>query len=70
MAENVATDQELLDRLKSDDDKAFRAIYTRYGKRCFGLALQKLSPEKPQKKLPKIFLSVFGNVVPLYLSKI
>lgn len=60
MAENVATDQELLDRLKSDDDKAFRAIYARYGKRCFGLALQKIkSREAAEEITQNIFISLW-----------
>jgi RNA polymerase sigma-70 factor (family 1) len=60
MAENVITDQELLDRLKSDDDKAFRAIYTRYGKRCYGLALQKIkSREAAEEITQNIFISLW-----------
>jgi RNA polymerase sigma-70 factor (ECF subfamily) len=60
MAENVATDQELLDRLKSDDDKAFRAIYSRYGKRCFGFALQKIkSREAAEEITQNIFISLW-----------
>ena len=60
MTENPPSDQELLDRLKSDDDKAFRAIYQRYGRRCYGLALQKLrSKEAAEEITQNIFISLW-----------
>ncbi len=60
MSDNLPTDQALLDRLKSDDDKAFRAIYQRYGRRCYGLALQKLrSKEAAEEITQNIFVSLW-----------
>ncbi len=60
MTDQLPTDQELLERLKSDDNQAFRAIYQRYGKRCFGLALQKLrSKEASEEITQNIFISLW-----------
>ncbi len=60
MIDQLHTDQELLERLKSDDDKAFRAIYQRYGRQCFGLALQKLrSKEAAEEITQNIFISLW-----------
>ena len=60
MPDQSPTDDQLLSRLKSDDDKAFRAIYQRYGKRCFGLALQKLrSKEAAEEITQNIFISLW-----------
>jgi RNA polymerase sigma-70 factor (family 1) len=60
MIENLPSDHELLDRLKSDDDKAFRAIYQRYGRRCYGFALQKLrSKEAAEEITQNIFISLW-----------
>jgi RNA polymerase sigma-70 factor (family 1) len=60
MPNQLPTDDLLLSRLKSDDDKAFRAIYQRYGKRCFGLALQKLrSKEVAEEITQNIFISLW-----------
>ena len=60
MSESILTDNELLERLKLGDDKTFRAIYTRYGKRCYGLALQKIkSREAAEEITQNIFISLW-----------
>ena len=60
MTESGNSDQELLERLKLSDDKAFRAIYARYGKRCYGLALQKIkSKEAAEEITQNIFISLW-----------
>ncbi len=60
MADQLHTDQELLNSLKSDSEKAFRAIYQRYGRRCFGLAFQKLrSKEAAEEITQNIFISLW-----------
>ncbi|MBL7814765.1 MAG: RNA polymerase sigma-70 factor [Saprospiraceae bacterium] len=54
------SDQELLDRLKQDDDEAFRAIYKRYGKKCYGLALQKIRLKEVAEEITQnIFISLW-----------
>ena len=60
MTYHMATDNELLESLKSNDEKAFRTIYARYVKRCFGLALQKIrSREAAEEITQNIFISLW-----------
>ena len=60
MTYHIATDNELLESLKSSDEKAFQTIYARYVKRCFGLALQKIrSREAAEEITQNIFISLW-----------
>lgn len=55
-----AEDQQLFRLLKADNHAAFRALYQRYWKRCYGLAYQKLgSKEQAEECTQNVFVSLW-----------
>ncbi|MCS6968172.1 MAG: RNA polymerase sigma-70 factor [Cytophagales bacterium] len=55
------SDEELLQKLAAHDAKAFEAIYTRYARRLFAVAVRKVALETAQEIVQEVFVRLWQN---------